>query len=183
MSYVRDELPDYSAANIDVALRCAAAGLATFPCAPDKRPLTEHGFDDATTHERIIRGCWAQNPGALTGVATEAAGLMIIDLDRKPGKPDGVAAWEALIVGHEADVASAPVVQKPTNGRHVYFRRPVGMEPTNRTGALPKGIDVRGRGYVISAGAMLANGAGWLVASDSLSPIEDIESIPELPQW
>jgi AAA domain len=57
------------------------------------------------------------------------------------------------------------------------------MEPTNRTGDLPPGIDVRGRGYVIAPASMVASGQGWFVAAESLSPIDDIESIPELPAW
>ena len=73
----------------------------------------------------------------------------------------------------------------PCGGTHTYFKLPEGMSPTNATGSLPARIDVRSAGYVICAGAKLANGAGWFTGSDILDPAEayQLGLIPELPQW
>jgi Bifunctional DNA primase/polymerase, N-terminal len=49
--------------ELDAALRYANRGIPVFPCSPlDKKPLTPHGFKDATTDEAQIRAWWTQWP-------------------------------------------------------------------------------------------------------------------------
>lgn len=51
------------------ALAYAAMGLPVFPCATrTKKPVTEHGFLDASTGEATIRRWWAQTPRANIGM-------------------------------------------------------------------------------------------------------------------
>ena len=58
-------------ALVDAALSYAAKNLPVFPCnASNKRPLTEHGFEDASTDPETIRRWWARWPDAMIGMPT-----------------------------------------------------------------------------------------------------------------
>ena len=46
-----------------------------FPCRPNKKPYTEHGFKDATMDIAEVKALWKQYPGALIGIPTGAAGI------------------------------------------------------------------------------------------------------------
>ncbi|MDA8348208.1 MAG: bifunctional DNA primase/polymerase, partial [Pseudomonadota bacterium] len=73
-------------------------GLPVFPCRPDKRPYTEHGFKDATTNLDMIEEWWNRWPEALIGVPTgKASGLVVLDVD-----PDGLGWYQ-----EQADKLSA----------------------------------------------------------------------------
>jgi len=67
-------------ALLDAALRYADLGYRVFPCAPgDNRPVTEHGFHDATTDPDAIERWWSDRPSANIGLPTE--GLLALDVD------------------------------------------------------------------------------------------------------
>lgn len=81
------------------ALALAAAGLPVLECGPDKRPLTQRGFKDATIDETLIRALWRKHPDALPAVPTGAAsGLFVIDadIDKEAGEALGEASLAAL---------------------------------------------------------------------------------------
>lgn len=53
------------------ARQFADAGVPVFPCVPGgKRPLTEHGFHDATTDLDQIAAWWRQHPEANIAVSS-----------------------------------------------------------------------------------------------------------------
>jgi Bifunctional DNA primase/polymerase, N-terminal len=136
----------------EVARRLAAAGLPVFPCDMDKRPLVRWSLN-SSADANVIASYWRRFPGSLPAINTGQAGLVILDGDRHGG-PDGVTALHALLSSCEN---IAPKVRTPRDGLHVYFRNHCGLG--NRTGSLPAGVDVRGRGgYVIAPGAMLPDG-------------------------
>ena len=57
--------------ELDAALEYASGRMPVFPCNPlDKKPLTAHGFKDATTDEAQIRAWWTRWPNAMVGAPT-----------------------------------------------------------------------------------------------------------------
>ena len=126
-----------------------AAGVPVFPCVPGgKRPLTAHGFRDASTRPGIISEWWRRQPDANIGVPTGAVGgIDVVDVDvHESGS--GFAAFNrarrsGLIEGW------AWMVHTPSGGLHAYFLRLGGRE--QRSWQLPaQHVDFRGDGgYII----------------------------------
>jgi putative DNA primase/helicase len=136
------------------------------------------GLYKATTDQQQIRARWARWPNALIGIRTGAAsGIFAIDPDvpKRPADPNGIAAWNEL-VQHNCLPATRTHVT-PTGGVHVLFRWHADHPVTNKSGALPAGIDVRGEGgYIIAPPSMLSDGRQYAVASEALD-------IAEAPEW
>ena len=65
-------------------------GIPVFPCVPGgKRPLTAHGFQDASAERDVIDFWWRRHPGANIGVPTGAAGgVDVVDVDVHKTDPD-----------------------------------------------------------------------------------------------
>lgn len=64
----------------DDAMHLLSLGFAVFPCKPDKKPYTTHGFKDATTSEEQVRLWWERWPLALVGVPVPPEAV-VLDLD------------------------------------------------------------------------------------------------------
>jgi hypothetical protein len=141
------------------ALKIAGRGKQVFPCKPDKKPFTAHGFEDATTNPARITAWWTRWPEANIGVPTgKASGVFVVDVDR----------LEAL-AELEHEMPETLTVRTPSGGLHFYLNYVDGV--TNRTGQLPAGIDVRGAGgYVIAPPS-----AGYTV--EHRAPVADA------PEW
>ena len=132
-----------------------------------KRPLTAHGFKDATTDAEQIRAWWTRWPTANIGTPTGAGGCGydVIDVDGVPGftslaemkhsncPPDCCAVTFCPALGELPQpraLAMTPgdKAKRRSAGRH-YFIDPTG--DGNGT-ALAEGIDYRGRGgFVVLA--------------------------------
>ena len=176
--------------NFDAAMELAARGFAVFPCeeagAARKRPKPGIRWRHVSVAGRVhARALWSLHEEAVPGINLAKAGLLVIDCDRKPGGPDGVAAFTALCDAADYDLGPAPQVATPSGGLHVYFRQQpdgrYGGKPFgNATGDLPPGIDVRGAGgYVIGPGARFTDdGTRYELISDA-----DLLDAPVLPDW
>lgn len=181
----------YTAANLAAALKLADAGILIFPALIswneaarklEKRPAISGWQTAASTDPDQIRRWWDEFPSAVPGAELGRAGLIVIDLDRHQGGPDGVVAFKELRARRRPD--SAPVIRTPSGGFHVYYQQPNG-EPLlgNRTGALPPGVDVRGAGgWTVAPGAVCAWGK-WQAAQTPLSTAFRTGAIPALPEW
>src|SRR5688572_22436906 len=107
---------------LDAACKYAERGWPVFPCRPDKRPFTDHGFLEATTDQDQILKWWRRWPDAQIGVATESAGLCVIDLDisaateTSPAK-DGVASFSRMRDENGRDCCGL-IASTPRGGRH-----------------------------------------------------------------
>jgi RecA-family ATPase len=141
-----------------IAADLARAGFPVFPCGHDKRPLTPHGFKDATAELGEVEAYWRQYPSALVGLPTGATTrIFVIDLDtdKTTGEPVGENSLAALGFADLKD--RVPSVQTPSGGLHLYFRA-AGLPNTVRK--LGAGIDTRGEGgYVIAPGSIGPAGA------------------------
>jgi putative DNA primase/helicase len=141
-------------AMVDWALVYAGLDYRVFPCSPaSKRPLTEHGFKDATRDPEKIRALWKQWPKAAIGMPTGAAsGLLVIDVDAT-SETDALALVEELRKQIGGKLPACWMVTTPRGGLHLYYAMPVGAKIGNRAAMIKTTagqIDVRGDGgYVI----------------------------------
>lgn len=132
-------------------LAYAARGWRVFPCRPDRKPITEHGFKEATCDEAIISAWWRRWPDALIGVATGApSGVVVLDVDVKHPPVNGFDTLDELGF---AILPDTPMAHTQSGGLHLYFD-PGSHDIRNTTGAAGRGIgpglDWRGTGgYVI----------------------------------
>lgn len=136
--------PDIAAA----ALVYAAKGVPVFPCdAGSKRPLTKHGFADASMDSATVAKWWRRWPDAMIGMPTgRVTGVWVLDVDDP-----------SLFAASAPDL---PQTRKVTTGKgfHLYWRHDPAQAVRNaqrhpRTGwpfpDLP-GAETRGDGgYVI----------------------------------
>ena len=111
-------------AVLEAALSYAQGGIPVFPCNPhNKRPLTEHGFKDATTDPERIRSWWREHPQAMIGVPTgSASGVFVIDLDVDEEKGiDGRKVYKDLCLKN-GSIPDTIAQQTPRGGLHLLFR-------------------------------------------------------------
>ena len=142
--------------NRDWALRLAEAGMAVFPCGPDKKPLIKWRTLSSSDPEAVAQ-MWSAHPGALPAIDLAKCDLFVLDGDRHGG-PDGRSALRSLLKQHGFKQSTAPTALTPGDGVHVYFGQN-GHELTNARGDLPPGVDARGwGGYVVAPYAVLADG-------------------------
>lgn len=145
-----------------VALELVTRDAPVFPLLPgEKKPLTAHGFHDATTDTTQVESWWHDTPQANIGIATGAAGLVVLDIDVKNGAP-GDASWAAIVAEHP-ELEDTRVARTPSGGRHYYFRGN-GDRIRSSVSKLAPGIDVRAEGgYVVAPGSETAEGRyEWL---------------------
>ena len=142
--------PDAACRMLRPALRYVSRGWPIFPCRPDKRPATEHGFEDATCDRKTIIAWWTANPAAMIGMPTGAVSKIIaVDLDRDAAKGlDGVTAFASLVKS-----AGAPIRTRkhstPRGGVHLLFEHQ-GEDVKNSASAIAPGVDTRGSGgYIV----------------------------------
>ena len=145
--------------------QCLGLAVVPFSAAGGrKRPLTEHGHQDASRDPDTIDAWWRRWPDAVIAAATgSVSGIVALDLDRKGGK-------NALAELH-ARGWSLPrtwLATTPSGGLHVYFRpfaAPGGTVKcaTEMLGRGRSGIDLRGDGGAIMLPAP-RTGWRWLPA-------------------
>lgn len=143
---------------LDAAIEYAGKGMAVFPLKPrDKKPLTKHGVNDATTDFDTITKWWKKNPNANIGIACGqiSGGLLVIDLDERA---NGVSGFDSL---HEweSEHGELPETARTITGKggsHILYR--VDHKENNRVDLL-EGVDVRSDGgYIVAPPSIHPNG-------------------------
>jgi hypothetical protein len=148
---------------VSAALAYGERGWPIFPCQPGaKRPLTAHGFKDASTDGGRIRGWWRRWPNANVAVATGAPGPDVLDVDTKNGAP-GMELFERVKATGLLRGAFA-LVDTPSGGLHVYF---AGSEQAGGAVGAHRALELKGRG-----GYVLVPPSVVLQADGSLRPYE-----------
>ena len=137
-------------------------GYWAFPCRPDKRPATRHGYKDAALPEAGLATLWARYPGELVGVPTGAiSGFDVLDIDPKNGGRDWYLAQRDRL-------PRTRVHRTRSGGLHCFFRHCDGLR--NSSSKIAPGIDVRADGgYAI-----------WWPAAGL--PVRD-DALAEWPLW
>ena len=136
------------------------------------------GFKAASKDPEQISAWWREFPHALIGVPTGAAsGIFAVDLDGVAHGADGLVAWDELTAGR----AASPTLrhETPNGGIHLLYRYDAQRPVTNRRGALPAGVDIRGDGgYIIWPPSKLPDGRSWRVPENC-----ETDAISDAPEW
>jgi hypothetical protein len=151
----QEPFPELGGENLlDAGLRYAKRGWKIFPVDGKKKPLTPHGFKDATVDEAVITA-WAKRWSGANWALAVGDGQLIIDLDNKRNKP-GIYQFERL-QGCKPEEFTAPRVRTGSAGVHLYTN-PGERDFKNSRSTIAPGIDTRASnvGY-----ALLPSGDGW----------------------
>jgi hypothetical protein len=150
---------------VNAALALAEHGRPVFPCGGDKRPVTRHGFKDASTDPAIIRAMFSIPGSELIGVPTgEASGLDVLDVDPRHGGNEWLAA-------HRYRLPITRTHATRSGGLHLLFHHRDAVR--NSAGRIGTGVDVRGEGgyiivppspgYSVHTAARIAPWPEWLL--------------------
>ena len=162
--------PCYGVISLDGSWKCEC-GAAACKHRVSKHPRISGWPARATENPLQIEKWCAQYPSANWAIHTTK--INVVDLDRKPGKPDGVLtlqSWEDTI-----NVQTPDGVRVTTGtGVQIYFLPTPGLKTTaNPDGT---GIDVRAAGgYVMCPGSRHANGNVYEITVD--------EGMEACPKW
>lgn len=153
----------------------AAHGVPVFPC-DGKRPLTEHGFKDASADTKVIAAWWKRWPRANIGIPTgRVSGWLVIDVDPRNG---GDETLEELLAQHGALPETLQAVTGG-GGRHIVFRHIEGV----RCGELGPGVDIKADGGYVIASPSVHPGTGKRYTWDGADAFPRLDAIAEPPAW
>jgi hypothetical protein len=156
--------------------------LPVFACGHDKRPVTQHGFQDATHDAVEIQRQFASPGAAMIGVPTgEVSGFFCLDLDVKNG--GGGLEW---LAANQHRLPDTRRHKTRSGGVHLLFAMPQGRIIRNSAGRIAAGVDVRGNGgYIIappSPGYLVDEAMAPAPAPAWLLDLIDPPKAPEAPR-
>jgi len=156
--------------------------LPVFACGPDKRPVTQHGFQDATHDAVEIQRQFASPGAAMIGVPTgDTSGFFCLDLDVKNG--GGGLEW---LAANQHRLPDTRRHKTRSGGVHLLFAMPQGRIIRNSAGRIAAGVDVRGNGgYIIappSPGYLVDEAMAPAPAPAWLLDLIDPPKAPEAPR-
>jgi bifunctional DNA primase/polymerase-like protein len=127
--------------SLERAQELAAKGMPVFPCSPsDKKPLTEHGFHDATTNPNRIGWWWYKWPTALIGVPAQRFVAVDLDLQHATARD----WWN----DNRESIPFTRTHYTRSGGLHLLFKPHPRVK--NSAGKLAEHVDTRGAGgYII----------------------------------
>lgn len=136
-----------------LSLHCAAQLYAQAYCWPvfplaGKRPLTVHGFKEATRDLKQIAAWWQRWPQANIGVPTgKGTDLVVVDVDVRHDGFASLARWQLA----HGPLPATRIARTGSGGLHLYYRYPRTGRVANTTNVAGfSGIDLRGEGgYIV----------------------------------
>lgn len=155
----------------------AVAGVPVFPCVPGgKRPLTEHGFHDASTDVGRVDRWWARWPAANVALPTGAvSGVEVVDVDVHPGG----SGFDEFERARRAGLVEgwAALVRTPSGGVHAYYPADPGrVQPSWQ--AARAHVDFRGAGGYIIAPPSLVDAGGQPARYELIATAQTTEPGP-----
>jgi hypothetical protein len=165
-----------SGSLLEAALAYAELEYAVFPCAPGKKtPITDHGFQNATTDPAQIESWWTKWPTANIAMPTE--GLLVVDFDGAQN------TWLKDEPEKLLELAAAPISLTPGGGRHYIFRQPEGKHWRNTTKKLSEDVDTRADGgYIVLPPSMLTPEGAYRWAAGMALDVSPSD-LPTPPAW
>ncbi|OGW10307.1 MAG: hypothetical protein A2W75_02760 [Nitrospinae bacterium RIFCSPLOWO2_12_39_15] len=160
---------------INFALKYIERGWSVFPCI-EKKPLTTHGYKDATSDPEVAKQKFSNNPNI--GIATgKVSDIFVLDVDVKDGKngDDVLAKLES----ENGDLPNTIESLTCSGGRHIYFKYPKTKIIGCKTDIL-RGLDIRGDGGYVIAPPSVANGKSY---EWEVSHHPDETTIADAPDW
>lgn len=145
----------------------AKQGYRVFPVAPigqgsDRKdgkvpyPGT-HGFKDATDDLEQIAEWSVLYPDANIGLACEASGLVVLDVDLDLHDPEQAARWQRFREDHQ--IPTTLTQHTAGGGRHYIFRAELGVRyPGSLSDADGKIADIKHKGYILLAPSVAQSG-------------------------
>lgn len=163
--------------GLSIAQNLSALGFKVLPLKPnDKPPANKNGFTKASSDPDEWHDDWGQwwadptcNVGIATGVEHPRGGyLVVVDIDRHPGQPDGFVEWEKWCAENGEPPETMSVIT-PQRGLHLYF---LSAEPIPTRGSIRPGIDIKGvGGYVVAPGSITDHGSYVLTDDAAIAKI------------
>jgi Bifunctional DNA primase/polymerase, N-terminal/AAA domain/Primase C terminal 1 (PriCT-1) len=147
---------------------------------PGKHPRTGHGFKDATTDRATVEGWWKKWPEANIGIATEASGLVVVDVDT-----EGTLNWTALRLKHGESVSNTLTVATGGGGRHLIFESSSEIEVASSLSKIATGIDVKAKGgYIVAVPSLHESGRRYSWANrKKITPLpEELVALANAPK-
>ena len=151
------------------ALKYAEEGWAVIPL-KGKKPLTPHGYKDATKDEAQITRWWTIWPEANIGLATGAiSGRLVLDIDVKNGKKGDESL--RLLLQQNGELPKTRKSVTASGGWHYVFRMPAesqwGRIMRSNKG-VREGIDLLANGSYFVAPPSVVDGKEykWIDSSD-----------------
>lgn len=163
---------------LTAALEYSARGWYVFPIVPrDKKPLTKHGFLDASLSPDQIQSWWTQWPTANVGIRTgKESGIVVLDVDPRN---HGSESLEDLEEKH-GKLPDTIESQTGGGGRHIFFKHPC-SEIKCSASTLGPGLDIKADGgYIVAPPSKHESGKPY-VWEGSSGP-DDVE-LKAMPNW
>lgn len=171
------------------ALAYAAEGWAVIPL-KGKKPLTPHGYKDATKDPTQIRQWWTTWPDANIGLVTGAmSGRLVLDVDIKNGKKGDESLQ--LLIDEYGELPETLTSVTASGGWHYVFRMPAASVRSKK--GFREGLDFLAEGsyfvappsrigeksYEWTAQSVIAECPAWLAAVGQ--ELEDVDGDEESP--
>ena len=121
--------------------------------AKTKRPITAHGYQDATLDVAVLTEWFQQRKNANIGIVPGRArvaqkGLLVLDVDKKHGGFKTLTSLKKKL----GSLPMTPTVKTGGGGKHYYFEHPNFNVSRDTAGKLlGPGIDVIGNGSFVVA--------------------------------
>lgn len=167
------------------AIGYAHRGAYVFPCKLEKKPLTPHGFQDATRDLKQISAWWIDQPMASIGIACGASGWLVIDIDPDKGGFESYAELRDEDVITPGDLLTF-TTRTGGGGMHIVWLQPEGVQIGNSAGKLGPGLDIRGYGgYIIAPPSRHPSGNRYQIeinAAPVPAPARLVERLVETPK-